>query len=139
MVTKTAQIGVLCLILLILPGTQLKAKADQNSRAETKQRQEIRFYKINKDGITQRLRFTTKKSRSAGCHNLVKRGRLHRAMQFGYGSCQIFAKKDCDATSLMTFKREKETEVVSDLTQGYGWLPIGEHERGEHFRSWHCE
>ena len=102
-------------------------------------RQEMRLYKINKDGITQRLRFTTKKSRTAGCHNLMKRARLYRAMQFGFTQCRIYATKDCAQDSLMEFKREKEDEQVTDLTQGYSWYPIGAHERGELVRSWQCE
>ena len=102
-------------------------------------RQEMRLYKINKDGITQRLRFTTKKSRAAGCHNLMKRARLYHTMQFGFDQCRIYAGKDCAQDSLMQFKREKEDEQVTDLTQGYSWYPIGEHERGELVRSWQCE
>lgn len=103
------------------------------------ERQEIRFYKINKDEITQRLRFTTKKSRQAGCHNFLKRARLHKAVQFAYKRCRVFAKKDCAEESLMQFYRDKEPEPTTDLTEGFGWLPVGEHKRGELVRSWHCE
>lgn len=124
----------LLLSLWVWPSAHVFAEPKPNSS-----RQEIRFYKINKDGITQRLRFTTRKSREAGCHNLLKRARLYRAMQFGYHACQVFSEKNCASDALMAFKRDKEDESVNLLTQGYGWYPLGEHERGEIIRSWRCE
>jgi hypothetical protein len=102
-------------------------------------KQEIRFYKINKDGITQRLRFTTRKSRQPGCHNFLKRARLHRAVQFAYSNCRVYQEKDCADSSVMSFTRDKEPEPTTELSQGYGWYPVGEHERGELVRSWYCE
>ena len=107
---------------------------------EADERQEIRFYKINKDEITQRLRFTIKKSRRPGCHNFLRKARLHKATQFGYASCKVFNKKNCAEESVLQFYREKEPEEpVTELDQGYGWLPVGEHKRGEVVRSWYCE
>jgi len=102
-------------------------------------RQEIRFYKINKDEITQRFRFTIKKSRRAGCHNFLKRARLHKAVQFAFESCKVYSKKNCAEDSILSFYREKVPESVTELSEGYGWLPVGEHKRGELVRSWYCE
>lgn len=107
--------------------------------ARAAEQSEIRFYKINKDEITQRLRFTRKKSRQPGCHNFLKRARLHKAVQFGFKSCRVYANKDCAEDSIMSFYRDKEPQPVTNLIQGYGWLPVGEHERGERVRSWYCE
>jgi hypothetical protein len=108
--------------------------------ATANDRQRISFYKINKDGITQALRFTARKARSPGCHNFIKKARLHRVVQFQYKVCHVYAKKRCDADSIMSFYLEKEPESqTTDLTQGYGWLPVGEHKRGEKAKSWHCE
>jgi len=85
------------------------------------------------------LRFTRKKSRQSGCHNFLKRARLHKAVQFGFKNCRVFTQKNCAEESIMSFNRDKEPEPTTDLTQGYGWLPIGEHKRGERVRSWYCE
>lgn len=109
------------------------------SSVRAAEQSEIRFYKINKDEITQRLRFTRKKSRQPGCHNFLKRARLHKAVQFGFKSCRVYVRKNCAEDSIMSFYRDKEPEPVTNLTQGYGWLPVGEHKRGERVRSWHCE
>ncbi len=110
------------------------------SDALGKERQDIRFYKINKDEITQKLRFTNRKARKPGCHNFIKRARLHRTVQFGYKVCRVYAKKNCKDESLMSFYREKEPEFkTTELSQGYGWYPVGEHKRGEKVKSWYCE
>lgn len=110
-----------------------------NPATASDERQEIRFYKINKDGLTQRLRFTRKKARKPGCHNFIRKARLHRAVQFAYENCRVYAKKDCEKESIMPFYRDKEPEPTTELTQGYGWYPVGEHERGERVKSWFCE
>jgi hypothetical protein len=103
-------------------------------------RQDIRFYKINKDKITQKILFTTRKARKPGCHNFVKKVRLHRTVQFAYEQCHVFSKKDCVEDSIMSFHLEKEPELLTtELTQGYGWYPAGDHPRGEKVKSWSCE
>lgn len=103
-------------------------------------RQVIRFYKANKDGITQALRFTASKARKPGCHNLIRKTRLYSTVHFGYKVCHVYAKKGCDAESIMSFHIEKEPEAhTTDLTQGFSWYPVGDHKRGERVKSWHCE
>jgi hypothetical protein len=101
--------------------------------------QNIRFYKINKDDITQSLRFTAKKARTPGCHNFIRKARLHRVVQFQYKVCRVYSKKSCDAESLMSFYRDKEPTPATELTEGFGWYPVGDHERGEKAKSWFCE
>jgi len=108
--------------------------------AEAKVRQRISFYKINKDEITQALRFVRGKARKPGCHNFIRKARLHKVVQFSYQQCQVYAKKNCAAESLMQFYRSDEPEIItSDLTEGFGWQPVGEHKRGEKAKSWNCD
>lgn len=103
-------------------------------------KQEIRFYKINTDNITQKIPFTKRKARKPGCHNFIKKARLHRTVQFAYKQCHVFAEKECQADSIMTFYKEKEPALHSTrLTQGYGWYPVGDHPQGEKAKSWFCE
>ena len=104
------------------------------------ERQSIRLYKVNKDGITQSLRFIASKARKPGCHNLIRKTRLYSTVQFGYKVCHVYAKKSCDAESIMSFHTEKEPEThTADLTEGFSWHPVGDHKRGEKAKSWHCE
>jgi hypothetical protein len=103
------------------------------------ERQSIRFYKINKDGITQALRFTASKARTPGCHKFIRKARLHRVVQFQYKVCRVYSKKGCDAESLMSFYRDKEPTPTTELKEGFGWYPVGDHERGEKAKSWFCE
>ena len=102
------------------------------------ERHSIRFYKINKDGITQTIRFTASKARKPGCHNFIRKARLHRVVQFQYKSCRVYSKKGCDAESLMSFYRDKEPTPTTELSEGFGWYPVGDHERGEKAKSWFC-
>ena len=111
-----------------------------SSPVAAKDRQRISFYKINKDGITQSIRFTARKARKPGCHNFIRKVRLYQVVQFRYDVCHVYTSKSCAADSIMSFYREKEPEThTSNLSQGYGWHPVGEHERGEKAKSWHCE
>jgi len=108
--------------------------------ATAKDRHRISFYKINKDGITQGLRFTARKARKPGCHNFIRKARLHQVVQYRYKVCHVYAKKSCNAESIMSFHLEKEPEnPTTDLSEGYAWYPVGEHERGEKAKSWYCE
>jgi hypothetical protein len=102
------------------------------------ERSSIRFYKINKDGITQALRFTAGKARTPGCHNFMRKARLHRVVQFQYKSCRVYSKKSCDAESIMSFYRDKEATPTTELSEGFGWYPVGDHKRGEKAKSWFC-
>jgi len=106
------------------------------SPASAKDRQRISFYKVNKDGITQSLRFVAGKARKPGCHNFISKPRLYQVVQFRYKVCQVYSKKSCNPDSIMKFYREKEPEVLSsDLSEGFAWHPVGDHERGEKAKS----
>ena len=113
--------------------------ATTSAQSVASDRQGIRFYKINKDGITQALRFTAKKARKAGCHNFIRKARLHKVVHFEYKICRVYAEKSCLTESIMNFYREKEPAPVTDLSEGFGWHPVGDHERGEKAKSWFCE
>lgn len=130
LVTKRFLFIIVSALLIIITSSPLSAK----------DRQRISFYKINKDGITQALRFTARKARKPGCHNLLRKARLHRVVTFQYEVCHVYTKKNCAADSIMSFHLEKEPETLTtDLTQGYGWYPLGDHKRGEKAKSWYCE
>lgn len=115
----------------------LMATASAPSIAD--ERQNIRFYKINKDDITQALRFTASKAHKPGCHNFIRKARLHRVVQFRYKICHVYSKKSCDSESIMSFYRDKEPTPTTDLSEGFGWYPVGDHKRGEKAKSWFCE
>lgn len=123
-----------CLLLSLLMLLFTHSKATANDR------QRISFYKINKDGITQSLRFVAAKARKPGCHNFIRKARLHRVVSYQFESCQVYSKKNCQADSIMPFYREKEPEIhTTKLSQGYGWYPVGSHKRGEKAKSWQCQ
>lgn len=103
-----------------------------------KERQDLRLYRVNKDGISDRFWFTRGKARNPGCHNIFKKSRLHRAVQYGYPVCYIFSKKNCPLESALTFTREDEDTPQLALSQGYSWFTVSEHKRGERVKSWHC-
>ncbi|GAA6137996.1 hypothetical protein NBRC116583_17430 [Arenicella sp. 4NH20-0111] len=105
---------------------------------QAKERQDLRLYRINKDGISDRFWFTRGKARKPGCHNILKKSRLHRAVQFGYPACHIYTSKNCTADSVLTFKRDGEEEETSVLLEGYSWFTISDNERGVRIKSWHC-
>jgi len=109
-------------------------------QSQASERQRISFYKINKDGITQALRFTRRKARKPGCHNFIRKARLHKVVQFQYAQCQVFSQKNCSADSQMQFYRDDEPDILAkNLTSGFGWRPVGDHKRGEKAKSWHCQ
>jgi len=126
-------------ILLVLIASVLALTVLPIADSQAKKRQEIRLYKVNKDGITQRLRFTSRKSKRPGCHNLLLRSRVFKVSHFGYEHCKVYRKKECDPDSIVEFQHDKVDETVFELSQGYLWQPVGEHKRGEKIKSWFCE
>lgn len=102
--------------------------------------QTIRFYKINNKDQADKIRFTAKKARKSGCHNFIKKVRVHRIVQIGYQTCTLYAKKSCDTQSVINAVRSKEpNQKETELTQGYSWFPVDEHKRGARLKSWSCE
>jgi hypothetical protein len=121
--------------------------------AQESARRDVRFYKVNGQIQPTRIRFTAKKAVLAGCHNFVKRTRIHRAVQIGYSSCRLYADKDCAALSIVAVSRETDDLQAEDLeadeapiekatsntlSEGVGWYPVSEHRRGVKLRSWSC-
>ena len=125
------------IIVLVSTVVSLNPILSETVKAD-KKRQEIRLYKVNKDGITQRLRFTKRKSKRLGCKNLILKSRVFKISQFGYKHCVVFNKKNCEEGTEMLFTHSSFDEPQIELTQGYGWQPKGEHARGERMKSWMC-
>lgn len=112
---------------------------------------EMRLYKINRHGQSQRVRFTGKKSKIEGCHNLsIKSARVHRAVHFGFAQCSLFSEKDCASESVISAKLADDKPPQTRLTQGHSWFlgaeekkdafpKYSKEERGQKVRSWSCE
>ena len=99
----------------------------------------IRFYKVNKDMQGDRIMLTSKKSSQPGCHNFVKQVRVHRAVQTGFVACALFEGKDCPLPTVVAVSHEKDPRRTYLLTEGLGWMPQSEEERGVKLKSWLCD
>ena len=108
------------------------------SHTQAGPRAHIRFYKANKLLQEDRIMFTRKKARAAGCHNFLKSVRIYRINQIGFKQCQLFAKKDCKTDSLLGVK-DDDNATSQIITQGVSWFPSGKDERGIKAKSWQCE
>lgn len=136
-IERASKLSLMSLLFIFTVNT-LATESEVDNKKIT--RAEIRFYKINKDNITQKVLFTKRKARKPGCHNFIKKVRLHRTVQIAYKQCQVFSKKNCEADSVMSFYTKKEPDLHSiELSQGYGWYPVGKNLRGEKVKSWSCE
>jgi len=113
------------------------AGANDNNPASRKQ--EIRFYKANRQLQTDLIWFTKKKGRLPGCHNFLKKTRVYIAKQIGFKSCVLYAKKNCMDESIVSVNRNKDETPRVELSEGYTWRPISEHKRGASVRSWSCK
>lgn len=102
------------------------------------ERQDLRLYRVNKDGIADRFWFTRGKAKQAGCHNIRKKSRLHRAVQFGYPVCRVYTQKNCAPESIVSFTRDDGPGPTTELSQGYSWFSVSEHPRGRRIKSWYC-
>jgi len=107
--------------------------------AEAASKQTVRFYKVNRQLQADRLRFTNKAAKKPGCHNFIKKTRVHRLVQLGYESCSLYAKKSCLAESIISAVTEKDKTPVTTLTEGKSWFFDIEHRRGTRAKSWYCE
>jgi len=102
--------------------------------------QTIRFYKINNKEQADKIRFTASKARKPGCHNFIKKVRVHRVVQIGYNACALYSAKNCAKESSVVATRAKEpNQQKTELSQGYSWFPVDEHKRGARLKSWSCE
>ena len=98
----------------------------------------IRFYKVNKQLQASRIMLTAEKAVSTGCQNFLKSVRVHRAMQTGFTACFLYAKKNCNANSIVHIAREEEPRQTSFMTEGVGWMPQSEEPKGVKLASWNC-
>ena len=99
---------------------------------------DVRFYKVNKFLQADRIRFTKKKAAQAGCHNFLKKSRVYRTVQFGFGACSLFSHKGCPLDSVIAVAREKDEVTTTVMAEGYGWFPQSKHSQGSKVKSWFC-
>lgn len=143
----------LSLLSLLLAVSLATLSAPILVNAQESARRDVRFYKVNRQIQSNRIRFTANKAALSGCHNFLKRSRIHRAVQIGYSSCSLFADKDCATLSIVAVSRETDDLETDDLetdeapidkatsntlSEGVGWYPVSEHRRGVKLRSWSC-
>jgi len=103
------------------------------------QEPQIRFYKANKQLQTSRIMFAGKRGRQSDCQNFLKKKRVYQVNQFGFAQCRLYAKKNCEAESIIQVTRKKDETLVEQLSQGFSWFPVSDHERGVKLHSWHCD
>ena len=121
------------------------------SVAQAEGKTQMRLYKMSNYGQSQRIRFTSKKSKLEGCHNLkIKSTRVHRAVHFGFDSCSLYSEKDCATDSLIGARLGDKDPEETVLSQGHSWFlgaelkddkfyKYSKQERGESVPSWSCE
>ena len=128
-------LGIAAVTMISLLASTVFAQDD----APLSSNKKIRFYKVNKDLQGDRIMLTSKKSSQLGCHNFVKQVRVHRAVQTGYVACALYQDKDCPLATVVPVSHEKDPRRTYLLTEGLGWLPQSEEERGVKVKSWQCE
>ena len=101
-------------------------------------KQSIRFYKANKQLQADRVQLTGGDTDKIGCHNLLRKTRIFKALQIGFASCSLYQEKNCNVASLVPVQSEKQLYSSYLLTEGVAWLPQGEDERGVKVASWNC-
>ena len=138
-VTTAVTIVVLTVVVTLV--TTLVATLGLSSPVQAiEPNQMIRFYKINKKDQADRIQFTASKARKPGCHNFIKKARVHRVVQIGYTSCQLYSSKNCAADTAIPAVRAKQSDQQkTELAQGYSWFPVDENKRGARLKSWYCE
>ena len=102
----------------------------------------IWFYRTNSKG--QQTAFTlVKDTNEPGCHNMLKRSRLHRIAVKGFEYCEVFAEKNCtDGTELSAVwlakrvKSEDKLQPKTKFTKGSRW--VFDREGNIMARSWRC-
>lgn len=144
LVSKFARASAILLLLglaqlaFVLQGTDGLISNAVAAPSDLNKRQEIRFYKANRNLQTDRIWFTKKKGRSPGCHNFLKKTRVYKVVQFGFEECILFSQKSCAAGSEIAASHSDSEQPEVALSQGFAWLPESEHERGAKIRSWSC-
>lgn len=102
----------------------------------------IRFYRVNDIGQQTALT-VVKDTDKTGCHNFFKKSRLHRVAVTGFEYCEVYAKKDCDASSKLSaqwlarkVKSEDKKQPTTRFTKGSRWV----FDKGGNIKahSWRC-
>lgn len=130
----------LCLALTLASPTALaKEKKAKPFLAEpVSPKKSIRFYKANKQLQADRVQMTGGDTDKEGCHNMLKKTRVFKALQIGFSTCSLYQDKNCAVASLVPVQSEKQLHSSYILKEGVTWLPEGEDERGVKVASWYC-
>lgn len=133
-------IGLLAPLAVLLLSDHANGSLGINdAQAQSSSTKAVRFYKVNRDLQADRLRFTNSAASKPGCHNFIKKARVHRLVQIGYQRCSVYAEKSCLAESIVGAVTEKDEMPVTDLTEGVSWFFDQDNARGERLKSWYCE
>ena len=127
------------LVLFLLTSCAVTwAQLDESPIGATKT---VRFYKVNRSIQATRIWFTDRAASQAGCHNFIRKVRLHRLVQLGFQRCHVYTQKSCQAQSIVSALREPDDDASAntELTQGVSWFFTRHHPRGTRVKSWFCE
>ena len=98
----------------------------------------IRFYTANSQLQANKVNLTGGDIDAVGCHNMLRKTKVFKSLQIGFGVCSLYAKKDCNIDSLVPVQSEKRIYATYVMSEGIGWLPQSEDERGVKVASWSC-
>jgi hypothetical protein len=101
-------------------------------------KQSIRFYKANRQLQADRISLTGGDASASGCQNMLRKSRVYQALQIGFAFCALYEEKNCAIGSLVPVQSEKQKHSTYILTEGVGWYPEGDDERGIKVASWNC-
>lgn len=132
----------LCLVLISFLSACASSGGGQSSKSAGNSDNNIWFYRLNNKA--QQTSFTlVKDTNVAGCHNMLKKSRLHRIALKGFQYCEVFAEKDCrDGTQLSAqwlakkVKSEDKKHPTTKFTKGSRW--VFDREGNVKARSWRC-
>jgi hypothetical protein len=102
-------------------------------------KRKVRFYKANKQLQATGILLTDEKSSSAGCQNFLKKVTVFKVVQIGFSNCTVFAEKGCPVNSSIAAINEDQAFATTLLTEGVGWFPQGDTDRGATVKSWRCD
>lgn len=102
-------------------------------------KQKIRFYKANKQLQATSILLTEEKSSAAGCQNFLKKVKVYKVVQIGFANCTIYAEKECPVATSVAANSEEQAHTTTLLSEGVGWFPEGDSDRGATIKSWRCD
>ncbi len=103
----------------------------------------VRFHKINKKDQLRRL-FKIGSMDGPGCHDFLRRRKVHKFGQFGFASCQLYSEKGCPSehqlSALWGGKKYRKADIdikerQFDLLEGAEWFLA---EGNVVVKSWQC-